>query len=135
MQAPLPSLLATASLSPVRALGMVNERRNWGAMGVLANLCKLRQGCSVVWILWDSRQRTFVSPKTLLITPKVCSTLARTRDLAGIYSARLLNILAAPAMMPWTVADQSTEMARQVTLIGKPYGGRNIDQVHIGEDK
>jgi hypothetical protein len=38
-------------------------------------------------------------------------------------------------MMPWTVADQSTEMSRQVTLIGKPYGGRNIDQVHIGEDK
>ena len=102
---------------------------------MLANLFKLRQGCSVVQILWDSRQRTFVSPKTLLITLKACSTLARTRDLARIYSARLLNVLEAPAMMPWTVADQSTEMSRQVTLIGKPYGGRDVDQVHIGEDK
>jgi hypothetical protein len=81
------------------------------------------------------RQRTFVRPKTSLITPKACSTLARTRDLARIYSARLLNLIAAPAMMPWTVADQSTEMSRQVTLIGKPYGGGDIDQVHIGEDK
>jgi hypothetical protein len=81
------------------------------------------------------QQRTFVRPKTFLITPKACSTLARTRDLARIYSACLLNVIAAPAMMPWTVADQSTEMSRQVTLIGKPYSGRDIDQVHIGEDK
>src|SRR5271170_7393508 len=63
------------------------------------------------------------------------STLARTRDLARIYGARLPHVIAEPAMMPWTVADQSTEMSRQVTLIGKPYGGHNIDQVHIGEDK
>ena len=81
------------------------------------------------------RHRTFVRPKTLLITPKARSTLARTRDLARINGAGLLNVIAAPAMMPWTVADQSTEMSRQVTLIRKPYGGRNIDQVHIGEDK
>lgn len=81
------------------------------------------------------RQRTFVRSKTFLILPKARSTLAQTRDLAMIYSARLPHVIAEPAMMPWTVADQSTEMSRQVTLIGKPYGGRNIDQVHIGEDK
>ena len=74
-------------------------------------------------------------PKTYLITPKAYSALARARYLARIYRPHLPNVIAAPAMMPWTVAAQSTEMSRQVTLIGKPHGGRDIDQVHIGEDK
>ena len=81
------------------------------------------------------RQRPFGRSKTFLIQPTARATLARTRDLARIYGARFPHVIAEPAMMPWTVADQSTEMSRQVTLIRKPYGGRNIDQVHIGEDK